>query len=592
VRDLVANLMAKLRRPNVQYPSSVATTESGAALGERAGTLSITSDVPDADVFVDGNPTGDKAGARAVQLDLPPGRHQVKVSKTGYLEHVETVQLAAARRVEVAARLVAEAQAVEAFKGGKTTVLAVSTRPEGAVVLLDGRPIGRSNGTFDVPPGPHVLRTRLDWYLDSEQQVVLEEGETRGIVVVLKPTFGSVEVTSATPANLYIGDREIGRAGPREPVKVARVVEGRHKLEAYAPGFFDLGQTIDVKAGERLVVALPPMRPSLGAFTIESAPPGAICEIDGVEKGRTPLTVDRLPQGAHEVRLTLPRHQALVRSEPAKAGETSLLKYVLDPTFTRLEVRSEPSRAKVWLDGKVEGETPLALDVDEGEHEVRIAADDRSHTAWSGRITAVRKRPISLERKLEPRYGRLVVTTQPPGAAITLDDQPLGASPFARDKVLGGPHKLSLRLDGYRPETLTADVVANRENRVDRALLRLLPREEAELRLREWDEANAMPVLWSRVALGSAVAGGLLAVVGALRWHGVSEERDALREAYRQASTDADARFAQLEAAARSEVAWGATTIGAAVLTAGLGALSAYLFATIPPRPEFAMEQP
>ena len=44
------------------------------------------------------------------------------------------------------AKLVAEAKAKEAFQGGVSTLLAVKTNPAGAVLYLDGQPIGRSDG--------------------------------------------------------------------------------------------------------------------------------------------------------------------------------------------------------------------------------------------------------------------------------------------------------------------------------------------------------------------------------------------------------------------------------------------------------------
>jgi hypothetical protein len=85
----------------------------------------------------------------------------VKVSKTGFLEHLERVNLGASKRFDVRAQLVAEAKAKESFQGGVSTLLAVKTTPTGAVLFFDGKPLGRSDGTFDVPPGTHTLRASL-----------------------------------------------------------------------------------------------------------------------------------------------------------------------------------------------------------------------------------------------------------------------------------------------------------------------------------------------------------------------------------------------------------------------------------------------
>ena len=87
------------------------------------------------------------------------------------------------------------------------------------------------------------------------------------------------------------------------------------------------------------------------------------CEICGQDEV-TELVVDRSAALAAKVRL-------LQRQSP------------------RLTLRSRPSGAAVWIDGRLVGHTPLAREVDAGEHEVRVelpgyATERRSVTAVAG----------------------------------------------------------------------------------------------------------------------------------------------------------------------------------------------------------------
>jgi thiol-disulfide isomerase/thioredoxin len=588
VRDAVESLLAKLRHDNVEYPEGSGTL---AASSERSGTLVVTSDVEGADISIDGKPTGEQAGRRAQEFDLPPGPHQVKVSKTGFLEHLERVSLVASKRAEVRARLVAESKTKEAFQGGVSTLLAVKTNPSGAVLYLDGRPLGRSDGTFDVPPGPHTLRASLDLYVDAEQSVTLDAGASRKLTLDLKPTFGSVEVVSATTgAAVYLDGRSVGTASPT--LRIASVVEGAHMLRLSAPDTHDETRRFSLQPGQAVKLEFDALKTAIGTLRLETAPAEALAEVDGVEVGRTPVNVPRLANGPHEVRLTLARHEPLVRTVSVREGQTQTERFVLDPTFTVLEVRSRPSRAKVWLDGREVGVTPLSQEVDEGEHELRIAADERSHKPWKGRVTTTRRTPAHVDAELEAILGRLVVSTTPPDAEVRIDGKPEGLSPVVVPELLGGPHRVEVKLQGYRAEERTLEVQGSRENRLDFKLVQMLPREQAEERLRLWETRTAPARVGQVFTVLGTLAAAALTVVSYQGWSSATDNRAALRTEYRNAMANADTKYAALTDAVHRQAGWAAGGLVSALATGALGWWSWHLTQSIPERPTFAVESP
>ena len=126
---------------------------------------------------------------------------------------------------------------------------------------------------------------------------------------------------------------------------------------------------------------------------MRSTPAGARVSVDGRDAGVTPLTVNNLSRGVHVVRIT---HQGYVAAErrvrigsaqPAQPIEVELAatRAVRDaaPTPTAPErtsgslmVDSRPAGARVFVDGKLVGTTPLLLDaVDVGDHGVRLELD-------------------------------------------------------------------------------------------------------------------------------------------------------------------------------------------------------------------------
>jgi PEGA domain len=100
-----------------------------------------------------------------------------------------------------------------------------------------------------------------------------------------------------------------------------------------------------------------------GRLTVETTPSGSQVYVDGELKGKTPLTIP-VAAGKHELKLTR-RGLTHTRSVVVEEGKTRLERY----TWTRarppgrggLRVSSEPPGAKVFVDGKLQGETPLDL---------------------------------------------------------------------------------------------------------------------------------------------------------------------------------------------------------------------------------------
>ncbi|NMB77959.1 MAG: PEGA domain-containing protein [Methanomicrobiales archaeon] len=63
-----------------------------------------------------------------------------------------------------------------------------------------------------------------------------------------------------------------------------------------------------------------------------------------------------------------------------------------------------------------------------------------------------------------PAFGSLVITSEPPGAAIYLDNAVKGITPVTLDGVPNGAHTFLLRLDGYNDYSGDASVMAGQKN--------------------------------------------------------------------------------------------------------------------------------
>lgn len=156
-------------------------------------------------------------------------------------------------------------------------------------------------------------------------------------------------------------------------------------------------------------------RATAGRLIVRSTPAGANVTIDGRWRGRTPLTLDELPFGSHDIRVVLSGYSVatedvalsagtpartlsfrLQRSAPAakpaptpRAPPPPRSQPSTPRTYTgSIYVDSRPRGATVLVDGKSMGTTPVRIpDVAIGSHVVKLQLVD--HADWTTSVRVV-----------------------------------------------------------------------------------------------------------------------------------------------------------------------------------------------------------
>jgi hypothetical protein len=118
--------------------------------------------------------------------------------------------------------------------------------------------------------------------------------------------------------------------------------------------------------------------PEPGMLTVETTPAGSQVYVDDELKGKTPLTIP-VSAGKHELKLTR-RGLTYEKSIAVEEGKTRVERYAWSRARPAgrggLRVSSEPPGAKVYVDGKLQGETPLDLpNTSVGTHTVTIESN-------------------------------------------------------------------------------------------------------------------------------------------------------------------------------------------------------------------------
>jgi hypothetical protein len=201
-----------------------------------------------------------------------------------------------------------------------------------------------------------------------------------------------------------------------------------------------------------------------GDFSIRTDPAGAGIYINGSPVGSSPYAGKALPPGTSRVKVIKEGYQPWETEVAVEAGKRVEILAYLKPVEGSLEILSEPPGARVALDGKEIGETPLAATrVLPGEHLIRIGKEE--YVPYEERMEVKGGEKKTVLALLKKMAGELLVSTEPEDADIHIDGRPVGRSPYESKVLSPGPHKVKIVKEGY--EVWERDVVVRAEKRVE-----------------------------------------------------------------------------------------------------------------------------
>jgi hypothetical protein len=154
------------------------------------------------------------------------------------------------------------------------------------------------------------------------------------------------------------------------PLLLSKVVVGSHTIKLTKSDYFDGIRTVDVSVGK--THHIPVNLTGYGSLDISTDPPGAKVYLDDVYTRDTPCMLSEVVMGSHTIKLTKFCYDDEIRNVSLSVGETLYLNENLTG-YGSLIISSNPSGAKVYLDGNYKGETPMNIsDVVVGLHPLKL----------------------------------------------------------------------------------------------------------------------------------------------------------------------------------------------------------------------------
>lgn len=272
----------------------------------------------------------------------------------------------------------------------------------------------------------------------------------KGIIVVsdlVKITFRLNE------SNVYIRSGETApvlSVGSNAPYEVTK---GEHTFRFVKDGFKEKVLNVNAQKEELIDVTLEPggEKPSLalsGWIILTSEPSGAEVFLNEQRVGVTPYQ-GRNIAGQYNIRLQYPLYHNHNEQFTLNEGATITIPSInLKPRFGYWQVNTTPADAEVILDSKPIGKTPLARgQISSGQHELTIRKSlyhDHKET-----FTIEDGDDKNFNITLKPAFGELVITSDPTGAKVFLDEREVGVTPYNNKQQPSGNYNLRLAHNLY-----------------------------------------------------------------------------------------------------------------------------------------------
>ena len=184
-----------------------------------------------------------------------------------------------------------------------------------------------------------------------------------------------------------------------------------------------------------------------GKLIIRSNPSNARVYLNSVSEGNTPLDM-YLDPGSYNIRTEKSEYKPKDDRVNIISGQSTRKDYRLEPIPTpkyRVTINTSPEYAKLYVDGEYKGETPLEVEINKWNFDLRIEKEN---------YETIEKNIILTQQNSEKTYYleqikfKISISTNPSWASVYIDGTYIDVSPFQRT-LERGRHKISIVKDGY-----------------------------------------------------------------------------------------------------------------------------------------------
>ncbi len=292
-------------------------------------------------------------------LHLKRGKHLLEVVSPGHSAHKEVLDLLFGKPVPYSISL-------SVLPG----LLSVITQPDQATISIDGTVVGQTPLIGHIlEPGEYEIVVEAENYLPHQEKATVHGRRQRTrLEVSLTPAWSHVSLnTSPEGATLYLNKQQVGKT----PLSM-ELLQGRYDLRLEMENREAQQFSIRVPANQTLKLPTWAMEWKHGSLNLSTIPEGAWVTVNGEPLGQTPGTFSLPSKTELNFAVSLLDHEERSFNLKLNPDQTIAQKLVLSPLVGELRIETKPSKADVYLDGRIKGLSPLNLELPVGDYDLEL----------------------------------------------------------------------------------------------------------------------------------------------------------------------------------------------------------------------------
>ena len=267
-------------------PPDRGLSAAGADSTAQTASLSIRTLPAEAVVFVDSQRVG---STPLIDLQVDVGARALRIEKAGFITLDTAIVVDTSQTPAFTFALREEEDTPEDVQEPEVMVLAVTSEPAGAEVLLDGQSVGQTPLRLEDPePGAHDLVLRKRGYQDYAGSITVQPGGQTTVNETLAALTGTIEITVRPFGDIYVD--EMLKAQRSAESYTQDVTTGAYKVRVVHPeyGVWERQISIDTSGAHAFLFNFD----QEFEVSVTSEPDRADILVDGQPVGkRTPGTV-------------------------------------------------------------------------------------------------------------------------------------------------------------------------------------------------------------------------------------------------------------------------------------------------------------
>jgi hypothetical protein len=345
--------------------------------------------------------------------------------------------------------------------------LHIISTPAGANLSIDGTVRGTTPLTLlSLKPGKHLLKIEKADYNPMQETLTLGDDERATREYKLQPVMGLILIRS-TPSGSEIEIDGVHRG--TTPALISDLPLGKYQAGIGKPGF--IGKVIEIDiAGRNPKQFDVTLTSDSASIDLESDPVGANVTLNGVARGKTPCTINRIPSGSITLEITNDGFESYTESLKLAAGEHQAVTAVLKAIPSDLKIVSIPTGARIYVDNQFRGTAPVTLK-ELSPKNYRVRAEMAAHDVMLRTIDLGRAASIIEEFRLQRNAGGVDITTEPAGVVVILDGKEIGTTAtssnstdrvsqrLSLDLITCGTHVITLTKPGFYDSKTEFDII-------------------------------------------------------------------------------------------------------------------------------------